>query len=136
MPYYGSQLSIHFAPSVLLALASTAATEVLGVTEGAKWDLGSLAMFNVTTFPAIICFPAPAVRTSDRVNGASNQPTAGGNKRSDAISNAWELIDHSAGGGGVDYISIADGLRSCAARGERLQRYVQEYEQAMASFAD
>jgi hypothetical protein len=134
LPQNVFQLSIHFALSVRLGLASTAPTEVLGTIGGANWDLNHLAMFNITTFPAIVCFPAPALQTSGSVKGVSSDPSAGGNELSDiaaATVPAWMPIDHSGGGGRVDYTNIADGLRSCAARGERRRQYRQAYEEAI-----
>ncbi len=107
-------------------MTSTATTSVLGVAENARWDLDHFTMFNITTFPAIVCYPAPAVHASGSLKGAgsSDFPAV-------TAAPAWVPIDHSGSSSGLDYNRIADGLSSCAARGETLRRYVEEYEEAM-----
>jgi hypothetical protein len=132
------QLSIYFAPSILLGLASTAATAVQGTVEGASWDLAQLEKFNVTSLPAIICFLAPAVHTSSSAKKASTQHPAGRDTRMDimnAAALAWMTVDP-GGGSGVDFTSIADGLHSCAVKGQSRRRYLEEYEKAMRDARD
>lgn len=97
------------------------------VAQGAVWGPDDLSTYNLTTFPAIVCYPAPAVRARVVANKPSTE--AGSSPQ-------WMLIDHSGGGGGgVDYASIADGLQRCAARGARWQNYVEEYNKLAGRFA-
>ena len=116
------QLSIHFAPSVRLGLASAAAVSAaIGVAGGARWDQNHLSDLNISALPAIICYPAPAVHYA----------SANANMQTSAVKAPTGMtIDYSGDSGstGVDYNSIADGLRRCAKRG----RFIKDYNDAMS----
>ena len=116
------QLSIHFAPSVRLGLASAAAVSAaIGVAGGARWDQNHLSDLNISALPAIICYPAPAVHYA----------SANANMQTSTVKAPTRMtIDYSGDSGstGVDYNSIADGLRRCAATG----RFIKDYTDAIS----
>jgi hypothetical protein len=118
------QLSIHFAPSIRLGLASAAdVSAAIGVAGGARWDQNHLSDLNISALPNIICYPAPAVHVTP-ANANMHSVTSA------VKAPVGMTIDYSGDSGstGVDYNSIADGLRRCAQRG----RFIKDYNDAMS----
>jgi hypothetical protein len=118
------QLSIHFAPSVRFGLASAATVSAaIGVAGGTGWDQNHLSDLNISALPAIICYPAPAVHVAPANANMHSETSA-------VKAPVGMTIDYSGdrGSTGVDYNSIADGLRRCAARG----RFIKDYTDAIS----
>ncbi len=117
-----------------LGLASTGLGATAGqiYAEDQRWNLDHLTkMFNITALPAIVCYPAPGVRSSSAVQEASSSEPPDGVHSDVTGAPGWVLVDHRGSGGGIDYSIIAKGLRNCSARGQKWRRYVEEFDNAM-----